>query len=449
MNTAFFVNQQRQQQHQQLSWSKQSSLLRYLGISVSTTGSTRRSNPRRLNKDSIFSWHRAAVSSSQEDEDEEHVGSKAVVATAAADSYNVQRYRNRAALVVQVLRDKVSEGELLQGKLSVLQQVVRRLQNSAAKGAAVHKDTVLALQQEQERIEQEWQQTVAVKTREWNQTFQALELQSRQYQDDLVKGQDEYQVAASEWQREQQVQLEEQAQAQARIQALQNQILDMDDALETTQQNLMTVQDDSRVQEEDMRAALVREQRRVEHVREELRAVEATRDELQELQNQTQAWEESTEIAKAAVAAAARREAVLLQEWQDFVTTNYTRVQTEKEGFKQQVDELVLQRDNAPPTAGGTPNMSDSDSDSKLGLEIEELRQQVRSLRLTHGSQLRMDQKKAQEKLAELQAEYEEKIERIEQRHRKSSSGTVATDSSRPLSNRSFWQRLKRPFRRR
>jgi chromosome segregation ATPase len=190
-------------------------------------------------------------------------------------------------------------------------------------------------------------------------------LQSRHYQDDLVKGQNEYQLAAIEWQRENQVQLNEQAQAQAQIQALQNQILDMDDALETTQQNLMTVQDDSRVQEEDMRAALVREQRRVEHVREELRAVEATRDELQELQNQTQAWEESTEIAKAAVAAAARREAVLLQEWQDFVTTNYTRVQTEKEGFKQQVDELVLQRDNAPPTAGGTPNMSDSDSDSK------------------------------------------------------------------------------------
>jgi hypothetical protein len=398
-----------------------------------------------------FSWHRAAAVSSQEDKGEEHAGSKAVVtvatdtAAAASDSYNVQRYRNRAALAVQVLRDKVSQGELLKGKLSVLQQVVRHLKNSAAGSAAAHKDTVLALQQEQERLNKEWQLTVAHKTREWNQTFQALELQSRQYQDDLVKGQNEYQLAAIEWQRENQVQLNEQAQAQAQIQALQNQILDMDDALEATQQNLMTVQDIKKAQQEEMRAALVQEQLKVEHVREELRV--ATVDALQELQNQTQTWAESTEIAKAAVAAAAKREAVLLQKWQDFVATNYTRVQEESEGWKQQVDELLLQRDNAPPTLGGTANMSDSDS--KLVLEIEELQQQVRSLRLTHGSQLRMDQKKAQEKLSELQAGYEEKIALIEYRHRKSSSGTVATDSSRPLSNRSFWQRLKRPFRKR
>jgi DNA-binding protein H-NS len=90
-----------------------------------------------------------------------------------------------------------------------------------------------------------------------------------------------------------------------------------------------------------------------------------------------------------------------------------------------------------------------SESEIKLRLEVDQLQEQIRSLRSTHAAQLRMDQKTAQEKLAQLQEQYEDKVERIEQRQGESSSGTTLADSSRSSSIRSVWQRLKRPFRKR
>jgi chromosome segregation ATPase len=425
---------------EQPSWSNQSPSVQH-----KSPASACRSQSCRMYQDIVFSRHWTSVSlwplssSSEEvNDDDEHA-----VAAAAAETYDLQRYRNRAALAERVLRDKVAEGELLRGKLAVLQQVVKQLQAGGVRVAAAHNETIVQLESEQQRIVTEWQQTVSVQTREWNQTRAVLELQTVQYQDELTKLQEQYRDENSEWERERQLQQHKDSKVQK---ALRKEVLDIDQALETLQQELMAEQNSSKLQEQEMRAALVKEQKKVEHLREELQAAEATRSEaLQELENQTQDWEESTEIAKAAVAAAARREALLLQDLQD-LKTNYTRVQTENDGLKKHMDELVLLQRDSPPASGGTVDVNESKSESRLRLEVDALQEQIRSLRSMHAAQLRMDQKQAEEKLAQLQAQYEEKMERIEQRQRKSSIGTTLVDSS---SNRSFWQRLKRPFRKR
>jgi hypothetical protein len=389
-------------------------------------------------------WTALSSSSSEEEEEvedgEDHVlatTTSSSAAAATAESYDLQRYRNRAALAERVLREKVAEGELLRGKLAVLQQVVKQLQVGTVRGAAEFNETIVQLESEQQRLAEEWEQTVAVQRREWNQTRAALELQTVQYQDDLTKLQEQYRDEKSAWERELQLQQGKDRKVENRVQALRREVLDMDQALETTQQELMTAQNTSKLQEEEMRAALVKEQKRVGRLRQELRAAEDTRSEaLEKLQNQTQDWEESTEIAKAAVAAAARREALLVQDLQD-LNSNY-------DDLMKQMDKLVLLQQDSPPTSGATVDVSKSES----GLRIEVLQEQIRSLRSSHAAQLRMDQKKAQEELAQLQAQYEDKMERIEQSQRKSSNGTTIDDSSRPPSSRSFWQRLKRPFRR-
>jgi hypothetical protein len=437
--------------NEQPSWSNQSPAVPHKSP-ASVDVSASRSQSRRMYTYTYrgFSRHWTAVSlasSSEEDKEEYAVATTSSSAAAAAESYDLQRYRNRASLAERVLRDKVAEGELLRGKLAVLQQVVKQLQIGTVKSAAAHNETIVQLESEQQRLGNEWQQTVAVQTREWNETRAALELQTQQYLDDLTKMQEQYRDEKSEWERERQLQQDKDRKNQYRVQALRNEVLDMDQALETTQQELMTAQNSSKLQEEEMRAALVKEQKRVRHLREELRAAEAARSEaLEELQNKTQDWEESTEIAKAAVAAAARREAFLLQDLQDS-NTNYTRVQTENDDLKKQIDELVkLQRDS-PPASSGTVDVNESES--RLRLEVDGLQEQIQSLRSTHAAQLRMDEKKAQEQLAQLQAQYEDKMERIEQRQPKTSRFTTLDDSSRPSFSRPFWQRLKRPFRKR
>jgi hypothetical protein len=412
-----------------------------------------RSQSSRLYRDRALLRRWTAVSSSSSEEEVEDEDDHALATTtsssaaaATAESYDLQRYRNRAALAERVLREKVAEGELLRGKLAVLQQVVKQLQAGTVRGAAEFNETIVQLESEQQRLSKEWQQTVAVQRREWNQTRAALELQTVQYQGDLTKLQEQYREEKSVWERELQLQQGKDRKVENRVQALRREVLDMDQALETTQQELMTAQNSSKLQEEEMRAALVKEQKRVERLREELQAAEDTRSEaLEKLQNQTQDWEESTEIAKAAVAAAARREALLVQDLQDF-HSNYTRVQTENDDLKKQMNELVLLQRDSPPTSGATVDVSKSESG--LRIEVDELQEQIRSLRSTHAAQLRMDEKKAQEELAQLQAPYEDKMERIEQSQLKSSNGTTIDDSSRPPSSRSFWQRLKRPFRR-
>jgi DNA repair exonuclease SbcCD ATPase subunit len=403
-------------------------------------------------RDSLRHWTAVSSSSSAPEElegdKEEHV----VVATTSSpssastpESYDLQRYRNRAALAERVLREKVAEGELLRGKLAVLQQVVKQLQAGTVRGAAAHNETIVQLESEQQRLATEWQQTVAVQRKEWNQTRAALELQTVQYQDDLTKLQEQYRDEKIVWERKLQLQQDKDRKVENRVQALRREVLDMDQALETTQEELMTAQNTFKLQEEEMRAALVKEQKRVGRLQEELRAAEDTRSEsLEKLQNQTQDWEESTEIAKAAVAAAARREALLVQDLQ-VLNTNYTRVQTENDDLKKQMDELALLQRGSPPVSGGTVDVSESERG--LGLEVDKLQEQIQALRSTHAAQLHMDQKKAQEELAQLQAQYEEKMERIEQSQRISSNGTTIDESSQSPSIRSFWQRLKRPFR--
>jgi DNA repair exonuclease SbcCD ATPase subunit len=406
----------------------------------------------------------SSSSSSSEDDSKDlattssSVPAAAAAVAATADSYDLQRYRNRAALAERVLREKVAEGELLRGKLAVLQQVVKQLQAGTVRGAAEFNETIVQLESEQQRLSTEWQQTIAVQRKEWNQTRASLELKTVQYQEELTKLQEQYRDEKSAWERELQLQQGKDRKVELRVQALRREVLDMDQALETTQQELMTAQNTSKLQEEEMRAALVREQKRVGRLQEELQAAEETRSEaLEKLQNQTQDWEESTEIAKAAVAAAARREAFVLQDLQD-LNSNYTRVQTENDALKKQMDELVLLQRASPPAAGTTVDVRESESG--LGIEVDELQDQIRSLRSTHAAQLRSDQQKAQEELAQMQAQHEDKMERIEESQRMSSNGTTTDDSFRPPSEgttindssqppsiRSFWQRLKRPFR--
>jgi hypothetical protein len=50
-----------------------------------------------------------------------------------------------------------------------------------------------------------------------------------------------------------------------------------------------------------------------------------------------------------------------------------------------------------------------SESESGLCLEVDKLQEQIQSLRSTHTAEVRMDQNKAQEELAQLQVQYEEK----------------------------------------
>jgi DNA repair exonuclease SbcCD ATPase subunit len=442
---------------EQPSWSNQSPAVPHKMKSPAyvAVSACRSQSCRMYKRDKAFSQHGTAValsSSSEEaaEDDDEHAVATTKSSSAAdanAESYDLQRYRNRAALAERVLREKVGEGELLRGKLGILQHVVKQLQAGAVQGAAAQNETIVQLESEQQRLGKEWRQSIAVQTREWNQTRAALEAQTRQYQDDLTKLQEQYRVQKSDGERERQLQQDKDRKVQNRVQALRKEVLDMDQALETTQQELMTTQNTSKLQEQEMRAALVKEEKRVGRLREELEAAETSRKEaLKELQNQTQDWEESTEIAKAAVAAAARREAFLSQDLQE-LKTNYTRVQIENDDLKRQMDELVLLQQDSPPAPDGTVDISESES--RLRLEVDELQEQIRSLRSTHAAQLRMDQKTAQEKMAQLQEQCEDKVERIEQRQGDNSSGTTLVDGSLSPSVRSVWQRLKRRFRKR
>jgi conjugal transfer/entry exclusion protein len=129
---------------------------------------------------------------------------------------------------------------------------------------------------------------------------------------------------------------------------------------------------------------------------------------------------------------------LLVQDLQDLRQIMH-EVQTEN-GDVKQMDELMLSQQDSPPASVGTVDVT---KEKMEDLEVDILQEQIQSIRSTHAAQLRMDQNIAQEELAQLRAQYEEKTDRI------GSNGTTTDESSLPPSSRSLWQRLKRPFRKR
>ena len=384
---------------------------------------SRRSNG---GKNIVFPWQFNSAAAEEED-----VSPTVAAAAAQSSDAELQRYQNRATLAERVLRDKISQGELLRSKLQLLQDVVRQLQASAAQDVVVVR---CGFESERQTLEQELQQMHNV-TLKLNQSQAALVEQAEQYQTELVELQTRYQREQLDRDRGLKDQQEKEREYQLQIEALQREVLEMDQSLESTQQESIDRQRQSRILQDEMSANLLQEQRKVELLKDKLRDAEDGREQvLQQLQNQTNTLSESVLVATAAVSSAERREAAMSLEWKELMS-NHTLVKEENDLFRMQLDGRLQEQEGAG-----------NDTVDKLDREVSDLQEQIRSLCSTHAAQQRMDKKTAQEQLARLRAEYEEKLLGIdEQRQRYSSS-----DSSprRASMRRRLWQRVKGPFQR-
>lgn len=369
----------------------------------------------------VFPWDQPA----------EEESSKALVAEEA----ELQRYQNRAALSQRVLRDKISEGDLLRKKLRLLQDVVIQRRQASVKEATMHNRTVGELQAAQQNLQQELQQ-MQVLAQEWNQSSVILEVPTQKARAQVEELREVREREKEEWSRRSRTQEDQAEEYQSWIRALQQEVLDGDQSLESTQQDMINLQKQDKIEREKKRVDMLQERQKSARLEKELQTLQVqTQIALQQLQNQTDALHESTAIATAAVSAAERREATMGLQWQD-LQSNFTQLQDENNSLKQQLA-------GSPSTPVGSNDAAIREQE-KFRQEIDGLQEQLRSLRSKNSAEQRMNQKKAQEELDNLRAEYELKLDILRQRQRRPSGDPPPTSSTKRL-----WQRLRRPFQRR
>ena len=237
------------------------------------------------------------------------------------ESHEVDRYRNRAALTESVLKEKVQEMKLLRGKVDILQDVVKKLQAS-------QKESTLSASLQEKELTSQWREEETRRIEadlqikhlksELNKTRVELNMQSSRHAELVDKLKKDYNKDRQAWREEKTEFREREKVVQDKIRALQDEVLDMDQSLETTQGELMRVQRRLATREDELRSLVKDEERKRKVVEEKLEAALAEKNSLRtKLESYLVSEEErqeSIDIASAAVRAAEKREASLREE---------------------------------------------------------------------------------------------------------------------------------------
>lgn len=345
-------------------------------------------------------------------------------------SKDLRWYRNRAALTEHILREKMSDLELLQQKLTVLQDVVVRVKRQAD-GAKDQSSQWQDSYESEVKVRVEAEERTNSLRRELDQTRSELLRQKQRYEADLADVKllllNQQKQFANERERMQ----ENEAKARLQMKSLQAEMLEIDQSLEMTQQELFRLKNSASSQEQDLKAALDEELQKRSQMKSELAEVREERDTvIKKLQSLELEMKDSMEIASASVAAADRREGKLRSE--------LSSAMQELRELKSHTDEL-----QATQNVSETGVLPES-VEVQLREEIDALEEQIRALKLTHTVQLRSEMRKAKEEIEELEDQFEEQIRQARRANVESREA-----ASEPGATQRLWHRVKNQFRRR
>lgn len=330
------------------------------------------------------------------------------------DKYDVERFRNRAVLTQSVLKEKVEEVKLLKSKVMVLQNVVQRLRTESERELEKEKSNA------KEKLNANAEVLESLRG-EFNKTKQLLEEQAKQQtkviqtlEADLAQQKLEL-LAKVDVERTKNRKLGDQ------IKALQKEVLDMDQALETTQGELQKMQRRLAAREDEIRTQAETQERKSKTLESKLQELERERQTA--VANATKAEElrqESIQIATAAVEAATQREIALKNEL-EVLKANVSTLQVEKEVLQSQLD--------------------DGRADSYLQEKISKLEKAMIGERLANDIRRKVEQEQFEMRQQTEREFYEEELKRLRTRlNQQRGDAPVAVISGRL---RQLWLRLR------
>lgn len=230
----------------------------------------------------------------------------------------VEIYRNRAALTERILKEKMQEMKLLQNKVQILQNVVKKMQ--APNVTLIEQEKLLTLKWQQEETKQReaTRRQVTELQLELNRTRSQLDIQATRHLKTIQELTSQQKLDRQTWKEQEQAFRKEEQGLQNKIRALQKEVLDMDQTLEMTQGELMSVQKRLAARQDELQTLSNEYEIKRFALQEKLESSLQEKTELQsKLEEQTASEEErreSVEIASAAVRAAETREARIRQE---------------------------------------------------------------------------------------------------------------------------------------
>lgn len=323
----------------------------------------------------------------------------------------ITKYRNRAAVAEDLLKMKMENMKAMQGKLVVLQDVVSKLK---AKTEAKAKDSEDSEWKEQFLTEQLVRQKAENDLRELTDEFRKerleLEAKNKEYQTELQALQKAYDSDRSRWKKELQKQKTQNKELQVRVKALQEELLEMDSSFEATQQDLIEVQ--KQLDKKDLlaREALRKEIARAEKLEHDLEVVTKERDEALakvKANGTTTATDESVEIAKAAVAAAEKRQEEAEKQLQH-LKADYENLDGEKKALNELL--TVAEEEKSALEDALEEALNKTAVEDDLRLEIKKLEDELENVRSELAGQQKKENSDAYQELTRMQEDYEQQI---------------------------------------
>jgi chromosome segregation ATPase len=348
---------------------------------------------------------------------------------------DVQRYRNRAALTESVLKEKMQEMKLLRSKVQILQDVVKKLQSGkeqAAESASVQEEqlTLQWKQEETKRIKADLQ--IEQLKSELNLTRSELKTQATRHNELMDNLKKDHGRDRRAWKDEERQFLERDQVVQNKIRALQKEVLDIDESLETTQGELMRVQQRLASREDELRSLASTERGKREALEEKLEeALVENKNLHSKLEGQLASEEvrrESIDIASAAVRAAEKREAKLREELET-LREQLVRLEARKEDMSQEREMERRTNENGRQREG-------KDFEEKQSADWEMSKSPLRSMPL-------IEEAEVVETFSDSNAETGETVYATADRSETLNDSNETRDSSKPQGGR--WRRLRSP----
>jgi chromosome segregation ATPase len=322
----------------------------------------------------------------------------------AAVNEELERYRNRASLVEAVLKGKVAELEVQHAKLEVLLDVVKKLRVKAD-GAAEWKAKY-------EEVQIEWaeaRKSLELMQRDWDKTTKLLESERNGYQIDLATIKEEIDIEKKRGEEYQRSRMETDKRVALVMDKLKNEKASM-------RNKIISLEDESatlRKERDAAEAAASRKQDKVLRLKDELVKVNQELDlalgKADVKEQGRRDFDEAMEIAKAAVAAAERREAAMRTKYEDL-----------KSQLDKQKDQPIRPEEE------------------ELRREIEGLTEQIRSLNL----ELRSGRRESEKRIAEVSEKYHKHLQRARKEFL-----TSKVEQPAPTQGSGVWQRIRTRFR--
>ena len=329
-----------------------------------------------------------------------------------ASASELERYRNRAALTETVLKARVQDLKIQTAKLEVLQDVVRKLKGKAkdADQSKARYESVVSRLDETQRSLQRLQQ-------DFDQSTQSWEKERRSSQNEIEKLK-ESEKAEQQLRRKHK---ETEARLQRIVDNANEKVASMRSSMDQMGQKIVKLKEDLLEEQSERKAAQQHEQQRVSDLKDKLRELKRDRDcaiedAIMERRDREQKIE-AIEIAKSSAAAAERREAAIREKYEDLLSKYESETQAPEP--KDPVDRQDI---------------------DELHREIEALNDQIRSLKMAHGAQIRAERRVAETRVAEVTEKYQRQMQRVRQEFL---AGTGSNQGHSEPRRRGLWRRIR------